>query len=148
MVLKSFSENPGNSECLSEQTQFYREKIKVFIIIKCKNFKKNFREISGKFPKFRKFAKNFPGNFPKNSRKFPGKSRWPYNRMQRYRAKIYLFMTMKDVNVHENFGKISGKISEMSKTPGRNFSGKFPGNSGCFFRVNTMIQSVNLFFYV
>jgi hypothetical protein len=40
------------------------------------------------------------------------------------------------------------KISEMSKIPGRNFSGKFPGNSGEFFRVNVMLQSVNLFFYV
>ena len=35
----------------------------------------------------------------------------------------------------------------MLKTPGRNFSGKFPENSGEFFRLNAMIQSVNLLFY-
>ena len=50
--------------------------------------------------------------------------------------------------IQKNFGKISEKISEMSKIPGRNFSGKFPGNSGGFFRSNAMIQSVNLLFYV
>jgi hypothetical protein len=37
------------------------------------------------------------------------------------------------MKIQKNFGKISGKISEMSKIHGRNFSGKFPGNSGGFF---------------
>ena len=36
----------------------------------------------------------------------------------------------------------------MSKIPGRNFSGEFPGNSGCVFLSNAMIQRKNLFFYV
>ena len=36
----------------------------------------------------------------------------------------------------------------MSKIPGRNFPGKFPGNSGCFFWLNARIQRVNLSFYV
>ena len=52
------------------------------------------------------------------------------------------------MKLKENFMKIPGKISEMSKIPGRNFSGKFPGNSGGFFRANTMSQRVNLYFYV
>jgi hypothetical protein len=68
--------------------------------------------------------------------------------MQCYRAKNAIFIIMKDMGIHENFGKVSGKISEMSKIPGRNFSGKFPGNSGCFFRLNARLQRKNLSFYV
>ena len=50
------------------------------------------------------------------------------------------------MEIQESFGKISGKISEMLKIPGRNFSGKFPGNSGCFSWVSTRLQSKNLLF--
>ena len=67
--------------------------------------------------------------------------------MQCYRAKITLFTFIKIVNIQKNFGKISGEISEIPKIPGRNFSVKFPGNAGCFFRVNAMLQSINLIFY-
>ena len=61
--------------------------------------------------------------------------------MRCYRAKMTLFTFTKVVNIQKNFGKISGKIYEMSKIPGRTFSGKFPGNSEGFFRVNATIQS-------
>ena len=54
---------------------------------------------------------------------------------------------MQETEIKENFGKISEKIFEMSKIPGRTFSGKFPGNSGDFFQWNAMIQRVNLSFY-
>ena len=57
------------------------------------------------------------------------------------------FRFMKVRKLWENFGENFREISEMSKIPGRNFSGKFPGNSGGFFRSNTMIQSENLSFY-
>lgn len=74
---------------------------------------KNFRKTSGKFPKFRKFAKTFPGNFPGN---FPENSRKTHCvflcKTQCYRAKIYVFIIVK---VKENQGKLHGK-----------FCGKFP----------------------
>ena len=57
-------------------------------------------------------------------------------------------MIINVMKFNKNFRKISEKISEMSKIPGRTFSGKFPGNSGCFFRTNAMLQSKNLSFYV
>ena len=98
-----------------------------------------------KFSKFRKFAKIFPGKFPE---KFPENQADFYGKTQWNSAKIYLFIFMKVWIFGENLRKISGKISEMSKIPERNFSGKFPGNSGGFFRWNAMLQSKNLFFMV
>ena len=52
------------------------------------------------------------------------------------------------MEIPKNFGKISEKISDITKIPGRNFSGKFPENSGGFFWWNATVQSVNPFFYV
>jgi hypothetical protein len=54
---------------------------------------------------------------------------------------------MKGKKIEENFGENSGEISEIPKIPGRTFPGKFPENSGGFFRLNVMLQSVNLVFY-
>jgi hypothetical protein len=59
---------------------------------------------------------------------------------QCYSAKITLFIFVKVRKFGENFAGNFRKISEMSKIPGRSFSGKFPGNSGCFFRSNAMMQ--------
>ena len=92
----------------------------------------------GKFHKLRKIS---PENFPENRDFF-------LDEVQCYRARIYLFIFVKTSTIEENFSKNFGEISEMSEIPGGNFSGKFPGNSGCFFQVNAMIQSKNLFFYV
>ena len=128
--------------------QCYRAKIYFFINIKIREIGENFPEILGKFPKFRKFAKIFPENFPENSRKILGKFGMFLIQLSCYSAKIHLFVFIKVRNLGENFPGSFRKISEMSKLLGRNFSGKFPGNSGCFFRVNTMLQSVNLLFYV
>ena len=59
-----------------------------------------------------------------------------------------MFIVIKVMEIQENFGENFGEISEIPKISGRNFSGKFPGNSGGFFRWNAMLQSKNLFFYV
>jgi hypothetical protein len=42
-------------------------------------------------------------------------------------------MFIKAVNIEENFVGNFRKISQITKIPGRNFPGKFPGNSGGFF---------------
>ena len=57
-------------------------------------------------------------------------------------------MFVKVRKLGETFKENLREISEISKIPGRTFSGKFPGNSGCFFQVKTRIQSENLSFYV
>ena len=107
-------------------------------------------KISGKFPGSFRNSENSRKISPEISRKFSGKfpesSGYFFIQIQWYSAKITIFIIRKVVELQENFGKISGKISEMSKIPGRNFSGKFPGNSGEFFRVNVMLQSKNHFF--
>jgi hypothetical protein len=92
-------------------------------------FRRNFGEIS-QIPRIRenfprKFSRKFLGKFPENSGCFP-------MQVQCYRAKITFFIIIKVMEIQKSFRKISGKISEMSKIPGRNFPGKFPGNSGCF----------------
>jgi hypothetical protein len=72
------------------------------------------------------FPRKIPGEFPENPRYFLMK-------IQCYSAKITFFIIRNVMKTWENFGKVSGKIPEMSKIPGRNFPGKFPGNSGVFF---------------
>ena len=102
-------------------------------------------KISEKLPKFRKFPEKFspriPGKIPENSGGISLE-------IQCYRAEITIFIIIKVMELQESFGKISEKISEMSKIPGRNFPGKFPGNSGGVFRINATLQSINLVFYV
>ena len=132
------SENfPENYRPFPEKTQFYSAKIKFFILVKCKGINENSWKISGKFPKFRKCVKIFPGNFPE---KFPENAGCFLIYMQWYRAKITFFIIIKVRTSMKNFGGNFREISEMSKIHGGNFSGKFPGNSGCFFRWNAMVQ--------
>ena len=88
----------------------------------------------------RKFSGKFLGKFPEKHKHFLVQMRW-------YRAKSNMFIAVKVMGIHENFGKVSGKISKIPKIPGRNFSGKFPGNSGRFSLLNPMIQRVNILFY-
>ena len=106
------------------------------------NFGENFGEVS-QIPKIReKFPRKFSGKFPENRCGF-------YENRQRYSAEIILFTSRKDMEVKESFGKVSGKSSEMSKIPGRNFPGKFPGNSGCFFSSKCKdTDQKSIFFYV
>jgi hypothetical protein len=66
----------------------------------------------------------------------------------RLQSEKHYFIVIKVVELRENFGKISEKISDITKILGRTFSGKFPGNSGGFFRLNAVLQSINLSFYV
>ena len=110
------------------------------------------REISGKFRgNFRNSenSRKISGEIsPENFRKISGKLGWFFNKTQCYSAKTTSFIFIKAMKIQESFRKISGKILQIPKIPGRNFSGKFPGNSGCFFRWNAMLQSKNLFFYV
>ena len=85
-----------------------------------------FGEIS-EIPKIHeKFPRKFSGKFPENLVYF-------LIQIRCYRVKSILLLTRKVVKTQENFGKLLGKIFEMSKIPGRDFSGKFPENSGCFF---------------
>jgi hypothetical protein len=132
---------PGNSVRLFCINPMLQRKNLCFYFFKIKEnrgkFRGNFREISA-IPKIP--GKIFPGKFPENHDVF-------YSKTQCYIAKITLFMFVKARKLGENSGRNFRKISEMSKISGRNFSGKFPGNSGCFFRLNTMLQRVNLFFY-
>ena len=64
---------PGNFIRFSVGIQRYRAKIYIYILEKQRKIKENFGEVFGKFPKFRKFAKNFPGSFSEILRKIPGK---------------------------------------------------------------------------
>ena len=132
---------PGNSVRLFYINSMLQRKNLCFYFFKIKEnrgkFRGNFREISA-IPKIP--GKIFPGKFPENHDVF-------YSKTQCYIAKIALFMFVKARKLGENFEKLPGKISEIPKISGRTFSGKFPGNSGCFFRGNTMIQSKNHSFY-
>jgi hypothetical protein len=100
------------------------------------------KKISGTISQIPKIpGKIFPEKFSENGDVF-------YVKIQCYRAKITLFIIMKVRTLGGNFEENFREISQIPKIPGRNFSGKFPGNSGYFFRGKSIIQSVNLSFYV
>jgi hypothetical protein len=107
----------------------------------------NFGEILGKFPKCQKFPEEiFPENFPE----IPGVF---FGQIQRYRAKIYLFIFIKSRKIRENSGRNFRKISQIPKIREKfprkfpeNFP-KIPGKSGGFLRQNAMVQSENHVFH-
>ena len=96
--------------------------------------KKNFGELSGKFPK----CQNFPEEIsPESFSEIPGVF---FSQIPWYRAKIHLFIFMKGRKIWENFGENFPKISQIPKIR-ENFPRKFPensrkipGKSGCFLR--------------
>jgi hypothetical protein len=112
------------------QVTRYRAKIYVFISVQCRKIEENSGKISGKFPKFRKFTKNFPGNFPKNSRKTQGVFYYECNVTAR---KSWFLLVANHWKSRKISGKFRRKFTKYQKFPEEISPENFPEIPGVFF---------------
>ena len=90
----------------------------------------NFGETSGKFPKFRKVMKIFPGKFPENSRKNETILTVKCDVTER---KSCFYFCKRDENRRNFQGKFRGKFPKCQKFPEEISPKNFPKIPGSFF---------------